>query len=116
MQVVVTRSGVTRVADVSDGVSAMKYFTNFHTVRVVIKVSVVVDGPIVRVQLIDRYSAGLAKKQLYNRTVRRGKDRSVLWRRDVDCIVRTSFRPRGGKCVLQLFRSDTGNRNQKLSR
>ena len=62
MKVVVAGGGVARIADVGDGLALSREVAFCESVRVVVQMRVVINGPVIRAELVDGNAAGLAEK------------------------------------------------------
>ena len=113
MQVIVSRAGITGVADITDHIAAFGLPTFNQVVRVMIEMRIIIDCSPVRVALIDGCAAFVAVEKLYNNAISSGEDRRVVRGHDVDGVVNTAFGTSILKGVLQLIWLDTSNRKKQ---
>lgn len=83
MEVIIARTGVPSISDISDSVTAADRSPLCNTVSVMINMGVVIDSLVIRIQLIDRRSARFTLEQFDDCAVGRGKNRRVLRGRNV---------------------------------
>ena len=105
------RVGVAGRTDIADGLAACDLAALRQSVRIMIKVRVVVNGSVVWVELIDGRPARLALKEFDDATVSGGQHRRALWSRNVNRIVRAPLGARFAERVAQLVGTNSGNRD-----
>ena len=111
---VITGACIPGVADVGDHLSLMHDVSFSQALGVVREVRVVEDQFLIGAELIDGRAAAFALKELLNLAVSGGKDGSFSSGGDVDRVVNTAFGTRGVKGVDQLFRPDSGDRDDEI--
>ena len=111
---VVTGACIAGVADIRDYLTLPHDVSFSQAVGVVREVRVVEDQFLIGAELIDRRAAAFALKELLNLAVSGGKDGSFSSSGDVDRVVNTAFGARGVKGVDELFRTDSGDRNDEI--
>jgi hypothetical protein len=77
-------------------------------------VCVVKDQLLIRAELIDRGAAAFALKELLNLAVSSGENGGFSSGGNIDRIVNAAFGACGVESVDQLFRPDSGDRNDEI--
>ena len=108
---IVSRAGVSTIANVRDRFALFREMAFGQTVRISIEVCVVVDKLTISAELINGCAAAFALKEFHDRTVRRGNYWSTPRSWYINRIVNMSFRSRFREGIPQLLRPHSGNRN-----
>ena len=111
---VVTGTCISGVADVGDHLSLVDDVSFSEAIGVVREVCVVKDQLLIGAELIDRRAAAFALKEFLNLAVSSGKHGSFSSGGNVDRIVNAAFGARGVEGVDQLFRFDSGDRDDEI--
>ena len=111
---IVTGACVSGIADVGNYLSLMHDVAFSEAIGVVREVGIVKDQFLVGAELIDRRAAAFALKELLNFAVSSSQDGSFSSSGNVNRIVNAAFRARGVEGVDQLFRPDSGDRNDEI--
>src|SRR6266850_3698330 len=109
MKVVITCTGISRVANVGNYISLVDVVSNSNSFGIALQVGVIKDQFFVRAQLVNSSSSLLTRKELDNLPVSSREYWSSSRRWDIDRIVHPAFRPRIIESVNQLFRPHAGN-------
>ena len=113
---VVTGACIAGVSDVGDYLSLAHDVTFSQTIGVAREVCVVEDQFFVGAELIDGRTAAFALKEFLNLAVCCGKYGSFSSGGNVDGVVNAAFRARCVKGVDELFRADSGDRDNEICR
>ena len=111
---VITGACISGVANVRDYLSLLHDVSFSEAIGVMREVRVVEDHFLIRTELIDRRAAAFALKELLNLAVSSGKDWSFSRSGNVDGVVHAAFGARRVEGVDQLFRSDSGDRDDEI--
>lgn len=114
MQMIISRPGIARVADVTDGVAAMREDAFRDAVGVMIEMRVIKNGAIVRAELIKRDAAAFALKKSDDAPIGGGNDGRIVRRHDVNRIMHAPLRTGIIERIAQLFGTHADNGNQKF--
>lgn len=115
MKVEVSRSGISRVANISDHISAPHLFSLRDSLCIARQMRIVINVPARWIDLIEGYSAPLALKESDHRAVSRGKNRQPLRRHYVDRVVLSPFAARLVESVAQLVSFYALHRHHEIS-
>ena len=112
VEVAVVASGVAAVADVAEEFAAPGEAVFGDAVGVAFEMRVIIDGAVVRAELIEGDAAAFAVEEFDHLAVGGGDDGRVARGHDVYGIVRAPRATRLGVGVLELFGTDARDRNQ----
>src|SRR5260370_636505 len=113
---VVSRNGVSTIANVRDRFALFREMAFRQTVRISIEVRVVVNKLTIIAQLINGCAAAVALKEFHDGTVCRGNYGSTPRSRYVNRVMNASFRTRFSEGIPQLLGPYAGNRNDQFPR
>lgn len=111
---IVTGAGISGVTDVGDYLSLPHDVSFSEAIGVVREVGVVKDQFLVGAELINGCAAAFALKELLNLAVSSSQDGSFSSSGNVNRVVNAAFGARGVEGVDQLFRPDSGDRNDEI--
>lgn len=106
---VVACAGISSVSNVSDGLALTHDFSLRDSVCITVEVSVVVDGFIVRVELINSNAATITVEELNDLAISGCEHRCAHGRDDVYCVMHAALGTSICEGVLELFRSNSGH-------
>ena len=99
MEVKISSTCVTSVADITDDFSLFHKLTGDQSIGVALKMGVVKHQLLVRAELIDCRPPALALEEFYDLAIGSSHDRSSRRSRDIDSVMGTPFRTRSRKRV-----------------
>src|SRR5689334_20116285 len=99
MQMVIPCSGVSGVADISEGLTLPGEVSFRQTIGISIKVRVIKHESAISAQLINRRAATIAVKKFDNDPVRRGDNSGSERRWNIDRVMNPPLCARVRKCV-----------------
>src|SRR5258705_6671438 len=103
MEMEISNTGVTSVADISDNFPLLHKLTSREAIGIPLQMGVIKHQLLVGAELIDCCPAALALEEFDNLAVGSSDDRSSCWGRNIDGVMDAAFRTRIRERVQQLI-------------